>query len=249
MFSIIKMTQYHGGKQRIGEKLAKIMTEKSVAISEDEGWTIKGYCEPFCGMLGVYQHVPDMFKDYELKYKAGDQNKSVIIMWKEAQKGWCPSTKLVSREKFMTMKYDGKSSAEKGFVGHFYGYMGKYFQPFDSRRTIATAKRSSDKVSKIATNLKKVSFTSGSYTRYSNLKDYVIYCDPPYAKQSHYYTEFGDHVVPFNHEEFWDWCRMMSENNLVFISEYDAPLDFIKVSSTSSQTTGRNMIENLFLIK
>ena len=42
------MTSYHGGKQRIGEKLAQVIVEESLEISEDEVWTIQGYCEPFC---------------------------------------------------------------------------------------------------------------------------------------------------------------------------------------------------------
>jgi hypothetical protein len=45
------MTTYHGGKQRIGKKIAQIIVEESVDMSEEEGWNIKGYCEPFCGML------------------------------------------------------------------------------------------------------------------------------------------------------------------------------------------------------
>ena len=33
----------------------------------------------------------------------------------------------------------------------------------------------------------------------------------------------------FDHTKFWDWCRKMSENNSVFVSEYKAPDDFICV--------------------
>lgn len=239
------MTAYHGGKQRIGKKLAQVIYDEAMDISEYEEFPIKGYCEPFCGMLGVYQHIPKLFKD-QLKYKAGDNNKSVVLMWKAAQKGWTPSTKLVHKKKFMQLKYDGKSSAEKGFIGHFYGYMGKYFQPFDDRHSSASIKRSIAKISTVASNLKKVSFTSGSYTRYSNLENYIIYCDPPYSKQSHYYTESGEHVTPFDHEEFWEWCRQMSKNNIVFVSEYSAPKDFNQILSTKSQTTGRTMTEKLY---
>lgn len=55
------MTAYHGGKQRLGKKLAEIIVDTSLDIVEDENWEIKGYCEPFCGMLGVYRHIPDFF--------------------------------------------------------------------------------------------------------------------------------------------------------------------------------------------
>ncbi len=76
------MTAYHGGKQRLGKKLAEIIVDTSLDIVEDENWEIKGYCEPFCGMLGVYRHIPDFFEEecYDLKYLAGDANGSVIKM-------------------------------------------------------------------------------------------------------------------------------------------------------------------------
>ena len=90
------MTAYHGGKQRIGKKLARVIVEESLDIADYEGWDIKGYCEPFCGMLGVYQHIPKLFQDelggvdnplgYKLKYKAGDMNDSVVKMWNAAKK-------------------------------------------------------------------------------------------------------------------------------------------------------------------
>ena len=53
------MTSYHGGKQKIGKKIANIIYEESILIEEETGFKIKGYCEPFCGMLGVYQHIPE----------------------------------------------------------------------------------------------------------------------------------------------------------------------------------------------
>lgn len=125
------MTSYHGGKQFIGKKLAQIIYDVSMDIEDEEDFEIKGYCEPFCGMLGVYQHIPDLFKDHKpkLKYKAGDTNKSVILMWKEAQKGWKPPTKC-SEEHYNELKYNGEDSAEKGFVGHQCAFGGYYFSGY-----------------------------------------------------------------------------------------------------------------------
>ena len=51
----------------------------------------------------------------------------------------------------------------------------------------------------------------------------VIYCDPPY-KGTKEYREGG-----FNHNEFWDWVRETIKTQKVFISEYSAPPDFLKV--------------------
>ena len=77
------MTSYHGGKQRIGKQIADIIVNESLDIADDENITIKGYCEPFCGMLGVYQHI--IYDEY-IKKLAGDTNKSVIMMWKKSTK-------------------------------------------------------------------------------------------------------------------------------------------------------------------
>lgn len=244
------MTSYHGGKQRIGKQLAEVMVDESLYISEDEGWIIKGYCEPFCGMLGVYQHIPELYEKKEglgkLKYKAGDTNKSVIMMWNATKKGWKPSTKITTRDQFMKLKTDGKSSARKGFVGHFYGYMGKYFQPFKTRKK-STLIKNIDRVERISKNLKNVTFKSGPYTQYSSLRNYVIYCDPPYQIQSHYYNEKSE-TLDFDHEKFWDWCRKMASNNIVFVSEYKVPKDFEKIYSIQSRTTGRVRNEKLFVV-
>ncbi len=243
------MTAYTGGKFYQGKKYAEVITEESMYIAEEEEWTIKGYCEPFCGMLGVYKHIPELFKeklDYKLKYKAGDINKSVILMWKAAQKGWKPSSKLTTKKQFLDMQGDGKSSARKGFVGHAYAYMGKYFKPF-RKRTARSLKRDINRISSIAKKLNNVSFKYGLYTQYSNLKDYVIYCDPPYQKQAQYYDE-NNKMRYFNHEEFWDWCRIMAENNIVFVSEYKAPKDFERIYTNNVRTSGKTKKECIYLV-
>jgi hypothetical protein len=58
------MTAFHGGKQRIGRQLSEVIYKESIDISERESFDINGYCEPFCGMLGVYQHLPDLFNSW-----------------------------------------------------------------------------------------------------------------------------------------------------------------------------------------
>ena len=57
------MTSYHGGKQRIGKQLAEIIVDESIGVVEGDEFDIKGYCEPFCGMLGVYRYIPGLFEE------------------------------------------------------------------------------------------------------------------------------------------------------------------------------------------
>ena len=68
-------------------------------------------------------------------------------------------------------------------------------------------------------NLLDVEFRCGDYKEL-DVSNAVIYCDPPYQGTTKYSTG------KFNYDEFWDWCRKMSENNIVFVSEYNAPDDF-----------------------
>ena len=244
------MTSYHGGKQRIGKKIAEIIYDESTAIEEEEDFKIRGYCEPFCGMLGVYQHIPELFKDHKpkLKYKAGDQNKSLILMWKALQKGWKPPD-ICNKTEFTKLRNTSNPSAKKGFIGHQCSFGGKYFQGYAPRK----ANNVSNKVQDIAHDLYNVSFSNGLYTQFSNLKNYIIYCDPPYYKYNKYYDEHN-RQLKFDHDVFWEWCRKMAENNIVFVSEYKAPKDFdyikIKKTVTSYGKTGGKVVnhEKLFVL-
>ena len=245
------MTAYHGGKQRLGKDIAQVIVEESLAISDEDGFSIKGYCEPFCGMLGVYRHVPSLFGKEGLTgltYRAGDTNESVIKMWRAAQKGWKPPTREVTRDEFLRLKCNGKSSADKGYIGHQYGFMGRYFQPFNSRAGLSSRKASAQRVQTIASKLGDIELSPGGYKQWSRLNGYVIYCDPPYQRQAKYYTESGRPVEPFDHESFWNWCRKISEKNIVFVSEYKAPKDFQRIWSKKSGTCRGHAVERLYLV-
>ena len=247
------MTAYHGGKQRIGQKIADIIYLTSTIIEDHRDFTIKGYCEPFCGMLGVYRHIPELFEDHvpTLKYLAGDVNESVIKMWQSAQKGWKPPTH-VSKTEYDGLKY-AKPSVKKGFVGHHCSFGGKNFRGYVKERCSGTnIQHGAQNVREIASDLTKVKFFAGEYSQFSRLKGYVIYCDPPYGKYSDYYDE-NHKTISFDHDKFWNWCRTMSKHNLVFISEYNAPKDFkliVTINSHVSYGTGRQLDnkEKLFLI-
>jgi DNA adenine methylase len=246
------MTSYHGGKQRIGKKLASIIHKESMDISEEEGLQIKGYCEPFSGMLGVYQHIPELFKEHkpELEYKAGDTRDSVIMMWKAAQQGWEPPSN-VSEEEYNRLK-NAPDSAMKGYVGHQYSFGGQYFKGYSPK--YGKAIDSSPAVKRVVNIAKKVSnsrvsFSAKPYTQYTNLKNYVIYCDPPYSNREQCYKG------SFDSEKFYEWCREMSKNNIVFVSEYKAPDDFEKIWSKVVKITGlqakggcSTRSENLYLV-
>ena len=47
------------------------------------------------------------------------------------------------------------------------------------------------------------------------IKDSLIYCDPPYQNTTQYKHN------QFNHTEFYEWCVNMAKNNIVLVSEYN----------------------------
>lgn len=71
--------------------------------------------------------------------------------------------------------------------------------------------------------LQGVQFINGSYDEFSDFENCLIYCDPPYEGTTSYKTG------SFDHAKFWEWCRVISEKNEVFVSEYKAPDDFVCV--------------------
>ncbi len=238
------MTSYHGGKQKIGKRLAEKILSESLSIAKERGMRIKGYCEPMCGMLGVYRHFHEMVDtetDLDLNYEAGDINKDVILLWKALQRNSRYKLPMsMSAETFEKLKRS-KPSAIRGYVGHQYSFGGQFFKGFSGKYGKSfNAKKNIDKLREIAVEVKDVHFSAGSYTQYSHLKNNIIYCDPPYDSSTQYYTSRSrrSSTIKFETEKFNNWVRKMSRHNIVFVSEYNAPSDFIEILSLTSKLTG-----------
>lgn len=206
------MTYYHGGKKKIGKQIAQII-EDIYTLAENEGIKIKGYCEPFVGMAGVYQYIPPMLGD-KLTYVAGDINNNIIQFWKALQKGWIPPKKC-SEKKYYKLKKSSKNTPEKTFIGYACDFRGSYYRSFDTRKNVEHQSRNSVIISN---NLNSVNFTTGSYDQFSYLRNYIIYCDPPYDKTEQYVG-----IKQFDSKLFWKWCKYMAKYNIVIVSEYSSP--------------------------
>lgn len=256
------MTSYHGGKQKIGREIAEVISTIYGHLKE-ENVEVKGYCEPFCGMLGVYQYVHSSLRDDPLlRFNAGDINESLILMWKKAQKGWIPPVEC-SEERYNELKAQKRPSAEKGFIGHQYSYGGQYFKGYRGKyKNKSQYKKASDNVRRMAKQMKDVVFTAGKYTQFSDLKNYIIYCDPPYmgSKENYYFDEERNRLK-FDHTSFWRWCLDLSKNNIVFVSDYRIPEEVDnnnknkikivfskKVKMTGSSPIHRERTEKLYMI-
>jgi DNA adenine methylase len=140
---------------------------------------------------------------------------------------------------------------ELGYVGFALSYGGKFFGGWrrdkeEKRDYVLEAYKNARKQSK---KIQDVLFFCYDYKKFKYQPNSIIYCDPPYQNTTKYKDDF-------NYNKFWDWCRKQIEHNqLVFVSEYTAPDDFISiwskelVSSLDKNTGSKKGIENLFVHK
>lgn len=80
-------------------------------------------------------------------------------------------------------------------------------------------------------------------------KDSLLYCDIPY-RSTNGYDKKGRTIETLDYEKFYQWCRNQQE--LVIISEYQMPLDFICIAEFEKRVTlGDNnakiQVEKLFI--
>ena len=77
-----------------------------------------------------------------------------------------------------------------------------------------------------------------------NMKNVLVYCDPPYQNTTTY-SKWGS----INYNEYQNWVRQISQNNIVLCSEYNMPEDFKEIwkgniSSKLSITTNEKNVKN-----
>ena len=231
------MTTYHGGKYKLGKKIADIIYEHTKKIN----YSPKGYVEPFSGMLGVYRHI--VKQRAELNFIASDINRDVINMWKSLQTGWIPNPSAITREGYNKLK-SSSPSPYRTMVGYHCSFGGIFYGSYSEfRSTPKKMANISKKLVSLSDTMKHVKFECHPYN-IRTYHDYIIYCDPPYQNTQQRYT------VKFDSENFWDWAREMSKNNIVFISEYTAPDDFVCIAEFKhSVNRGAKSTEKIFVYK
>lgn len=92
-------------------------------------------------------------------------------------------------------------------------------------------------------------FDVKDYRDLDNLNRYVIYADPPYFQKKQYANS-----KDFDYDEFWNKMREWAQNNIVFISEQQAPDDFEciwsqKISRSIKATDKQPAVEKLFIYR
>jgi DNA adenine methylase len=224
-----------GSKRRFAKDILKIVLRGRT----DGQW----YVEPFVGGANVI----DKVKGNRI---GSDNHPYLIAFLKALSNGYIPP-KFISEEEYNDIKNNKEKYSPElvGYVGFNLTFGSKWFGGFrrdkENRDYSIESFRS---VLKQSLFLKDVIFICSDYLELDVPKNSIIYCDPPYDKTTSYNKSFVSNV-------FWDWCReKQKEGNMVFISEYNAPDDFVyvwgrkvNIGLTEKRKQYKKEIEKLFV--
>lgn len=161
---------------------------------------------------------------------ANDINYYLIAMWYFLiYFGWKPYK--INRDYYNFVK-DNKEICDPhivGWVGFNCSYSGKFFGGFAGETKTKNGSirdYQSEAIGNVLAqvdNLFGVCFKNVSYTDLYIPDNSIVYCDPPYFGTTGYGKDF-------DHNEFWEWVRQLNKiGHSVFVSEYNAPDDFVCV--------------------
>ena len=251
-FGIVKIKggliiKYMGSKSRIAKHIVPII-QKCI---DDNG--IANYIEPFVGGANVIDKIK-----CKNRY-GGDINEYLIEIYKNLDK-IKTLPKEVSKEHYSKVRncYNNKSEEFPkwyiGAIGFLASYNGRFFdggyagivstKANTIRNYYNEAKRNLE--SQIS-NLQNVKWGCQDYRELNKINNFLIYCDIPYKDTKQYNVSKN-----FNHDLFWHWVRDQSKNNIVIVSECQAPDDFKciwqqEILRTVDNTKRVSSVEKLFI--
>lgn len=233
------MASYQGGKQKIG----KHIHAELVRLEQKYSNTPLEYLEPFVGFCGIIKHFSE---DEERKLNATDINPDLVEMWRALQNGWIPDG-YCNVDKWNRLKNQEFSTPEKTLYGHVCSFGGIYFNYFINKSTRDYAKSGTRSILKIKDKIKNVNFMDAISYDQLTPENMLIYCDPPYKHNQLSNKLFNN----FDHDQFWETMRKWSKNNIVVVSEYIAPDDFMCIwekdrPNSTSTIDKKRSIEKLF---
>ena len=217
--------KYMGSKRRMAKHLIPIILK-----NRKEG---QWYIEPFVGGCNMIDKI-------EGNRIGNDYNKYLIAFWKAIQNNWIPPIHITKEEYYDIKENKDKFPALTLWVGIGCSYCGKWFggyvNNYPENRRLKSGVLPNYQIEarngllKQKDAIKEIIFTDKSYEEIDYPEKSIIYCDPPYESTTKYKDDF-------NHKKFWDWCRdMTKKGHKVFISEYNAPKDFICLLEIKTNT-------------
>lgn len=238
--------KYLGSKARLSKELAPIIQsyiDKTNAI---------GYVEPFVDGANMIDKIK-----CDKKY-GFDTHKYLIALLQQAQKDTSVFPDTFDEQLYKDIRENMESKYEDWFIGlvGFCSFGGKWFGGYprgfkeDKITPRDIVNETIRNLKKQAPNLKDITFRCRDFRtiKPEKVSGYVIYCDPPYRGTTKYATD------SFPYDEFYEWCKAMSENNVVLISEYWMPDDFEciwegNLKCTLNKNSRTDKVERLFKLK
>lgn len=231
--------KYVGSKNKYAKELLSIILKDRLPY--------QFYVEPFVGGCNIIDKVGGNRIGNDIHYY-------LIELLKSIQDGWIPPN-YISEEEYKIIKnnIDKYSPCLAGFVGFCCSYSGKWWGGYargsdkygNPRNYAAEAKRN---LIKQALKLKEIILLNKNYYEFFIPSNSIIYCDPPHQKTTKYKG-----CENFDYNRFWNWVRKRTfEGHKVFVSEYNAPKDFVciwrkEVNNTLEKNTGsKKGIEKLW---
>lgn len=209
---------YMGSKQKIAKHIVPIL-QKYIA-----DYNIEWYIEPFVGGANVIDKI-------DCHRKTGsDINRYLIALLKSVKKD-VPLLKYVTKsmydDAYNEMKIDKPCKFyefEIGNIGFLASYNGRFFEGYSIGTKDGTRNYYKERCNNLwkqsrKDGFKNCEFYSCDYRVYSTVRNALIYYDIPYKNTKKYKTNNFDYV------DFWNWCRFMSQFNIVIVSEETAPND------------------------
>lgn len=214
--------RYMGSKSRIVKYLVPIIQ------GYIDKTNVENYIEPFVGGANVIDKI-------KCKNKYASDNQYYLIELYNNLDNLKELPTFVTKEHYSEVRKSYNTQDKKfedwyiGAIGFLASYNGRFFDGGYSglvktksgniRNYYDEAKRNLEQQSK---NLNDIKFKHCDYSDINKfLKGFVIYCDPPYKGTKQYGSSKN-----FHHDNFWEWVRYMSKNNIVLVSECQAPKDF-----------------------
>ena len=237
--------KYMGSKARIAKEIIPIILKDR----KPDQWFI----DLFCGGCNLIDKV-------EGKRIANDKNKHLVAMWKGLQEN-LPRPYEIDKSLYDAARdvYNGKENGFAhqmylddfmvGWIGWMASFNGRFFDGGYSgkaagRDYVAEQIKNTEKQ---ISALKDVQFFNRSYDEFDFKEECIVYCDIPYRGTKQYTTS-----KDFDHDKFWQWCRETAlKGHKVFISEYQAPQDFVcvwqkEITNSMNTTKTYKPIEKLF---
>lgn len=218
--------KYVGSKNRLSKYIVPIIQSK---ITKETN----AYIEPFCGGCNIIDKIK-----CKNRY-ASDLNKYLISLLKVARDNPNIIPKTITEEIYNNVRLnkDNYDDWYVGLVGFCSTYGAKWFGGY-ARGYKNDGKTKRDMSSEAIRNLKKqsvnlngIKFKCQDYLSMpTDISENVIYCDPPYKGT----TGYKDGI---NYNQFYEWVRKLSRDNIVLISEYNMPSDFRCIWEHKHETT------------